>query len=63
MMIRFVLLVQLLLLYRVTVLGDTTDEDTLYTNSWAVQIDGDDELAERLATSHGFVNKGQVRRQ
>ncbi len=57
-MIILVLTVQLLLL---SVLGDTTDDDVIYTNSWAVQIDGDSEMADAIAASHGFINKGQVR--
>ena len=57
-MIILVLTVQLLLL---SVLGDTTDDDVIYTNSWAVQIDGDSEMADAIAASHGFINIGQVR--
>ena len=34
-----------------------------YTASWAVEIDGGEGEAERLAVAHGLVNRGQVRRQ
>jgi len=33
-----------------------------YSNRWTVQIDGDNEEANRLARKHGFVNQGKVRR-
>ena len=31
-----------------------------YSNRWTVQIDGDNEEANRLARRHGFVNQGKV---
>ena len=31
-----------------------------YSNRWTVQIDGDNDEAERLARKHGFVNQGKV---
>ena len=31
-----------------------------YANRWTVQIDGDNDEAERLARKHGFVNQGKV---
>ena len=31
-----------------------------YSNRWTVQIDGDNEEANRLARKHGFVNQGKV---
>lgn len=31
-----------------------------YTNTWAVQIEGDTETAKRLAEKHGFVLLDQV---
>ena len=34
-----------------------------YTASWAVEIDGGEGEAERLAVAHGLVNRGQVRRR
>lgn len=34
-----------------------------YTTSWAVEIDGGEGEAERLAVTHGLVNRGQVRRR
>ena len=33
-----------------------------YSNRWTVQIDGDNEEANRLARKHGFVNQGKVRK-
>lgn len=41
----------------------STDDDNydIFTNSWAVQINGGHDLADRIAASHGFINKGQVR--
>ena len=38
---------------------DKEDED-YYTNSWAVEIQGGDDVANRIAKTHGFLNKGQV---
>ena len=32
----------------------------LYTNSWAVEIEGGHSVAENLAVKYGFINKGQV---
>ena len=31
-----------------------------YSNRWTVQIDGDEQEADRLAQEHGFVNLGRV---
>ena len=31
-----------------------------YSNRWTVQIDGDNDEAERVARKHGFVNHGKV---
>jgi len=32
----------------------------VYTNTWAVQIDGGPEEADRIAREHGFINQGNV---
>ena len=32
----------------------------VYTNTWAVQINGGPEEADRIARQHGFVNHGNV---
>ena len=32
-----------------------------YSTSWAVEIDGGRTEADRLASAHGFLNRGQVR--
>lgn len=31
-----------------------------YTNSWAVEVRGGTEVADRVAERHGFVNAGRV---
>ena len=31
-----------------------------YSNSWAVEVKGGQEVAEQLARKHGFINHGQV---
>ncbi len=36
---------------------DATD---VYTNTWAVQINGGPEEADRIAREHGFINHGNV---
>ena len=43
--------------------GGEEDEDSHYTNSWVVELVGErgHETAEKLAKTHGFINKGQVR--
>lgn len=37
-----------------------TDAAEVYTNTWAVQISGGPEEADRIAREHGFVNHGNV---
>lgn len=32
----------------------------LYTNTWAVHIPGGPEVADQVATKHGFINNGHV---
>ena len=39
----------------------TQSKDKEFTNEFAVQLE-DDADADRIAEEHGFVNKGQVRR-
>ena len=36
------------------------DAQPLYTNVWAVEVDGGEEEADALAAKYHFVNKGQV---
>lgn len=36
------------------------DAAEVYTNTWAVQINGGPEEADRIAREHGFVNHGNV---
>ncbi len=35
-------------------------EGETFSNSWAVEVDGGDEVAELIAEKHGFTNLGQV---
>ncbi|CAF99545.1 unnamed protein product, partial [Tetraodon nigroviridis] len=32
----------------------------LYTNTWAVHVPGGQEVADRVANKHGFINYGHV---
>lgn len=54
----------LLHLWTVVVLLKATlkwaDAAEIYANTWAVQIDGGPEEADRVAAEHGFVNHGNV---
>lgn len=36
------------------------DAAEIYTNTWAVQINGGLEEADRIAKEHGFINQGNV---
>lgn len=36
------------------------DTAEVYTNAWAVQINGGPEEADRIAKEHGFINHGNV---
>lgn len=36
------------------------EEDYLFSNSWAVEVNGGPHIANQLAEKHGFINKGQV---
>lgn len=36
------------------------DAADIYTNTWAVQISGGPEEADRIAREHGFINHGNV---
>ena len=44
-------------LFMVFIFGSNALE---YSNRWTVQVDGDDDEADRLARKHGFVNHGKV---
>lgn len=37
------------------------DGYSLYTDSWAVEINGGRHTADKLAKKHGFINAGEVR--
>ena len=37
--------------------------DNGFTNEWAVEIEGGDEVAEQVASIHGFINHGKVSRR
>uniref|UniRef100_A0A8C7XVH5 Furin (paired basic amino acid cleaving enzyme) b n=1 Tax=Oryzias sinensis TaxID=183150 RepID=A0A8C7XVH5_9TELE len=52
--------VALLLTWTGFVLLKWTDAAEVYTNSWAVQISGGPEEADRIAREHGFINHGNV---
>uniref|UniRef100_A0A674P9A2 Furin (paired basic amino acid cleaving enzyme) b n=1 Tax=Takifugu rubripes TaxID=31033 RepID=A0A674P9A2_TAKRU len=56
--------VALLHLWTVVVLLKATlkwaDAAEIYANTWAVQIDGGPEEADRIAAEHGFINHGNV---
>lgn len=52
--------VALLHLWTVVVLLKWIDAAEVYTNAWAVQIDGGPEEADRIAREHGFINHGNV---
>lgn len=56
--------VALLHLWTVLVLLKVTlkqaDAAEVYANTWAVQIDGGPEEADRIAREHGFINHGNV---
>lgn len=36
------------------------DSAEIYTNTWAVQVNGGPEEANRIAREHGFINHGNV---
>lgn len=53
--------VALLYLWTVVVLLTAEPIDAaVYTNTWAVQINGGPEEANRIAREHGFINLGNV---
>lgn len=37
------------------------DGHSLYTDSWAVEINGGRRIADKIAKKHGFINAGEVR--
>ena len=41
--------------------NDETDQRWKYTASWAVEITGGGDMAERIAGQYGFSNVGKVR--
>lgn len=49
-----------LLLCACVVEGDTWDEEVIFSNSWAVEVLGGADVADQVARSHGFVNRGLV---
>lgn len=38
------------------------EEETVFSNSWAVEVKGGSHIADQLAEKHGFINKGLVRK-
>ena len=39
---------------------DVPNKMNMYTNSWAVEVNGGKQVADDIARKHGFINKGQV---
>ena len=50
-------------IYSCTVLLPCADGHTPYTNSWAVEVHGGRQVADKLAREHGFFNAGEVSKQ
>ena len=51
------------LIFLVGLLGlSWCEEETVFSNSWAVEVKGGGHVADRLAEKHGFINKGLVRK-
>lgn len=48
------------LLVLLMVMPKRTDAAEVYANTWAVQIDGGPDEADRIAREHGFINHGNV---
>ena len=38
------------------------EEETVFSNSWAVEVKGGSHIADQLAEKHGFINNGLVRK-
>ena len=53
---RFVLVIVVMVIH--TTFGDTQPH---YSRQWAVHIEGGIEVANAIASKHGFVNLGEVR--
>ena len=49
-----------LLLILLPALVEPIKDSCDYSTSWAVKIDGESQEADRLASAHGFLNRGQV---
>ena len=56
----FLFLVLLTLNIVARAVEEEEERKNIYTNSWAVEIVGGDEVANRIAEKHGFNNIGQV---
>ena len=39
-----------------------SEEENVFSNSWAVEVKGGSHVADQLAEKHGFINRGLVRR-
>ena len=53
----------LVLIFLLGLLGlSWCEEETVFSNSWAVEVKGGGHVADRLAEKHGFINKGLVRK-
>lgn len=53
-------LIGLVLEVRCARASDSPNDSTIYTDEWAVYIDGGSHVAEMIAEKHGFINLGKV---
>ena len=38
------------------------EDETVFSNSWAVEVKGGSHVADQMAEKHGFINKGLVKK-
>lgn len=43
-----------------TIFVRVSSKEEVYSNSWAVEVNGGHHVADATARKHGFINKGQV---
>lgn len=61
--VRWLMVCTFTLLVTMTIQSDELEEDAeghVYSNSWAVEVAGGANVADRIAEKHGFTNLGQV---
>ena len=44
----------------IIICGHASGFDENYANEWAVEIEGGDTIADKVAFEHGFINHGKV---